>query len=1009
MWFFVAVFVVALVVAYAMIPKPQNAKPAAFDEFEVPQAQEGGEIGWLFGTRMITGSNLVWYGDLKTQAIRRSKQTIGYYYYLGMHLVLCQGPIDAILVFLADDKVAFAGNWTTGDIVFFKQYLFGGDEKEGGIAGRFSLEQGGPTQTPHAYLVSKLAPNLVPAYRGVTAVIMQQVYVGTTTYLKKMSFLASRIHVRTTDGIAQWYDAKSQVLSFQPEYVLFTENFSNGIADYSLVTGSLAAFVISSDTYGETLTFDSTSAIVNSISRDIPSGFFSGISLKFRLNEINAGDSATIVFRDDLGNLVFSFIPARDSFYDSASRPNVTFVDISGSAGNPIGSGRVTVGTWYALDIAYNQNTGKFDAVISNASTGAVWGSVSTVATIGNKITKLEWTDNEGSASRGAAASFADIEIRSRLQSADMNPAHIIREALTDPDSGMGYQDADIDSTSFTYAADKLFAEGMGMSIIWTKQTAIEDFVKEIARHIDGTVYLDKSDGKFHLKLIRDDYVEASLLTLDPTNIDHISDFTRPTFGELTNSVTVQFWDGTTYKDSSVTVQDIALAQMQGAVVNTTVQYPGFTNANLATRVAQRDLRTISTPIASCTIYANRDAFVLNIGDAFKLTWPDYGINALVMRVTSVAYGDGKTNQIRLTCTQDVYKLPAEAIVIPTAPVWTDPNTTPVAATLRLPYEVPYEEMVQQDGQAAVDTLLTTNSSVGLAGISVGRPTQDTINANMNVDSGGGYLYGATVDFSPTAKLVAAIGKTDTSFSISNEADTNLAPDGTWLQIGNEIMVKVSLVAGVLTVKRGALDTVPETHAINSAIFFWDQFAANSDTQYVSGNNLNIKVTPITGAGELALADAPVNALSIVGRPARPYPPAQFKINGTAYPASATLTAIVPTWVHRDRRAQAGGAILGTADAGVGPEAGTTYTVRYYDDSTNTLLNTESGIAGTTATGYTPVTSLSLRVELESVRGGLTSFQKHSHVLAYTQYYTRITEASDRRITEAGDVRITES
>lgn len=71
MWWYIAVFVVALVVAYSMAPKPQNAKPAAFEDITVPTIEDGREIAVLFGSRTIEGANLVWYGDLRTVAIRK--------------------------------------------------------------------------------------------------------------------------------------------------------------------------------------------------------------------------------------------------------------------------------------------------------------------------------------------------------------------------------------------------------------------------------------------------------------------------------------------------------------------------------------------------------------------------------------------------------------------------------------------------------------------------------------------------------------------------------------------------------------------------------------------------------------------------------------------------------------------------------------------------------------------------------------------------------------------------
>lgn len=70
MFWFIAIFVAALVVSYATAPKPQTQKPAGVGEIEAPIAEEGVEIPVLFGTRDLTGPNVVWYGDLKTVAIK---------------------------------------------------------------------------------------------------------------------------------------------------------------------------------------------------------------------------------------------------------------------------------------------------------------------------------------------------------------------------------------------------------------------------------------------------------------------------------------------------------------------------------------------------------------------------------------------------------------------------------------------------------------------------------------------------------------------------------------------------------------------------------------------------------------------------------------------------------------------------------------------------------------------------------------------------------------------------
>lgn len=70
MFWFVALFVVSFVVAYATAPKPQSQKPAGLGDLQVPTAEEGREVPVLFGTRDIKAPNIVWYGDLRTVAIK---------------------------------------------------------------------------------------------------------------------------------------------------------------------------------------------------------------------------------------------------------------------------------------------------------------------------------------------------------------------------------------------------------------------------------------------------------------------------------------------------------------------------------------------------------------------------------------------------------------------------------------------------------------------------------------------------------------------------------------------------------------------------------------------------------------------------------------------------------------------------------------------------------------------------------------------------------------------------
>lgn len=71
MFWYIVVFALALVASYALMPKPQSQPPAGLGDFSVPTAEVGREIPVLFGTRELAGPNVVWYGHLRTVAIKK--------------------------------------------------------------------------------------------------------------------------------------------------------------------------------------------------------------------------------------------------------------------------------------------------------------------------------------------------------------------------------------------------------------------------------------------------------------------------------------------------------------------------------------------------------------------------------------------------------------------------------------------------------------------------------------------------------------------------------------------------------------------------------------------------------------------------------------------------------------------------------------------------------------------------------------------------------------------------
>ena len=72
MWPQIILWVATMVISYALRPKPvnQTPTPATIADFDVPTAEDGREIPVLFGTREVQGPNVVWYGDMRTEAIK---------------------------------------------------------------------------------------------------------------------------------------------------------------------------------------------------------------------------------------------------------------------------------------------------------------------------------------------------------------------------------------------------------------------------------------------------------------------------------------------------------------------------------------------------------------------------------------------------------------------------------------------------------------------------------------------------------------------------------------------------------------------------------------------------------------------------------------------------------------------------------------------------------------------------------------------------------------------------
>jgi hypothetical protein len=576
------------------------------------------------------------------------------------------------------------------------------------------------------------------------------------------------------------------------------------------------------------------------------------------------------------------------------------------------------------------------------------------------------------------------------LPSGGMNGAHMIRVCATRQEwNNQQYEAEDIDDATFTAAADILYAEDFGLAAeISDEAVSAEDAIGEILRHIDGTLYENKFTGKLCLKLNRGGYDIGSLPLFNNSIVKSVEEYTRTGWGERVNQVTVSYYDLEADKQrSTAPLYDPAALEVQGGIVSRVQSYPWIFQPEIAAQLVERDLRQLTADLGVATIIANRQASGLEPGDLFRWTCPEYGVIEIVMRVKRIDYGSLTDGSVRILCAQDIFSLPAAIYSAPPPSGWEDPVNDPAPAAVRAVFEAPF--WLAGPGAFNPDT---GGTILALAG----RPTPDA----LDFEVWAGTPYAEVTDnpgaFSEFAVITAAVSAPAASFPVTDGVTG--ASVGQLAIIEAEIVRVDAVGAGTITVSRGMLDTVPVPHASGARlVVFEDNLALEA---YANGAAVNVKLLPATIRGRLALASAPADAVTMNRRHLRPYPPGDLRINTVSYPADAygTLTA---SWAHRDRLQQLTEPLLTQSAASIGPEAGTTYTARWYLDGA--LVRTQASITGT-SDDYTPPAGSggkSIRVEVESIRDGIASWQRQTHTFTYGGHL--ITEAGDPVVTEAGD------
>lgn len=885
--------------------------------------------------------------------------TVGYDYYMSADMAV-SGEVDALHEIIYGERSAWKGNLTaSGDIYIDKPSLFGGREREGGVRGLVSALFGRSTQGRHPYLQAVIAAD-VPAYRGVFRLLFQDfMWSSMNPYFKAVWVRASAIRSGWPNN-AVWYSAKAaigrrdgQPVEYDVSVAWSGENFrAPQTIQYKLqyrVLGSGGPFI-------------------DILTSSMADGKFAGVG-------------------NSLGGVVYVGIGGGDNGLGLTGLSGVgSYLGYSqGSTPSESKTHRVTLlGDEYEF------------AVVKITGSRQVAG------------TFLTPQQTLVGPAYGGAVRVSAVQQLGAPNYKDMNPAHIIYRLLTEPKWQINLPSTMLNDAKWAATADKLHAEGFGLSFRFSTATETRQHIQKVLDHINGYFKHDAVTNTISLELIRGGYSLAGLTVLDNDNSELEEYQYSMTGGDLPNEVIVKWRDDNEEVKMSAPATNLGSVNAQGGVIRTEQDYEGVHRSDLADSLARRDARVLAANLKKMTRKTNRLLWNHVRGDVVLVTDELLNIVSAPYRIVDIDKGSVSTGEITVQLVEDVFGLDLTVFTTPTPGTNFDTEESAAAADIRF-MELPYylvntavseaDRAVLPPGYGFAVALAQRNE---LGAFSASYDLYSSLDAltYTSADSGAGYV--------PVGILEAALTKTSTEFGVIPSTDfavENMDETQEIIFVIGEELLAVDEINGDLNtvrVRRGVADSVPLEHPAGTKVFVIIPNAARDATTRLVGDIVYYKPQPIIAGVPVPLNDIAATQFTFSRRAERPYPPGAFQVNGAQWPELVAAGQVVFTWTHRDRITQTVALDDYTA-ASIGPEVGTTYTVQLYSGAT--LLRTAAGLAAPTYT-YALADIIadgdpaSVTVRASSVRGGLSSRYYVEHTFTHEATPPDVTSISSQAINE---------
>lgn len=541
-------------------------------------------------------------------------------------------------------------------------------------------------------------------------------------------------------------------------------------------------------------------------------------------------------------------------------------------------------------------------------------------------------------------------------------------------------------------AAEVVHGEGLGV-YFYGGGGDREALEQEILRYVNGRAYTDRATGLREIELIRADYDAETLPIIGAADIVGDPQIAIPDRSAAPNTFEVTFSDrAKMWKPATVTVQDVAHAAVFG-VNRQAIDYKWVTRRSLAADLAWRDMVAQTQAGVTGSVRVSGLRPDLHEGSPFILDLPDWGQSTVVCRILSIRERGVRDNSVDVAFTQDVFGTDIEPIVVEDESVDTPTGggggevSEALAATAEIAIEAPYWFGVTRLGDAFTDALTEDEDFGGVLTAATRATTLHMGYEAWTSVGGGAYAFrSASGIFTGSGTLVGDITRMQTS--IVTTPITGLAVGHIILVRDAEFMRVDAITTGTtwtLTVGRGCIDTSPVAHPTGASIISLGS-PLGIDQEFTAGQTVNTKLLPFTTGDTLALADADALPVTFNSRAYRPYPPGQFKVNGS-YEGAVISADPVLTWVATNRLVELDETSAPDHDQpGTTGEVGTTYIVRaQWLDADDDSLGFVSGFSalnvGSVLTytpdlwPYTPPTDAAfLAVSVASTRDGYESW-----------------------------------